>query len=310
MPSAYTFILQMSLVLYFMPPTKSWLNRLQNLDTDHNIFVSLNPHHPPDPELTHQRVVMAHPQFHAGTIAARRQLLHEHQGRDNLWFCGAWTGYGFHEDGCRSGFEVATAISGVPLPWAGTAAAAGDNNGDGDHERDDNVPVMVLPPPDLALATLAPATGILGVFQKLHRTVTYDLPIAVCRRFIYYFLRTAVQHGTLRLKFNDGGTVSFGDGQAPGGSADSSPVTLRIFDPWFFVKTATEYDLGLSRSYMAGHFVVEPLDDVNEYHPVLRPKDSRDETTVAIGDPIGLTRLFLLLIFSAYTEESTQCRAC
>lgn len=48
---------------------------------------------------------------------------------------------------------------------------------------------------------------------------------------------------------------------------------------------------------MAGHFVVEPLEDPSLYDPVIRdPKQTRDETNVVLGDPVGLTRLFLLFI--------------
>jgi len=258
-----------------------WLNRLQNLKTSQNVFVSLNPHSAPAPHLTHEKLVMSHPQFTPTTLLARRQLLLDSaqdekgwQGRDGLWFCGAWAGYGFHEDGCRSGFDVATKLSGVPVPWAGDTKC------------------MVLPPPDLSESKLQP-TGAIGRFWN---TVTYDWPIAICKRFMYYFLNHAIQAGTLRLKYSDGTVKSFGDATTPCG-CDNEPVTLRIFDEWFFVKTALEYDLGLARSYMAGHFVVEPLEDKDAYHPVLRPRSTiRDETTVALGDPIGLTRLFLLLI--------------
>jgi len=246
--------------------------------------------------VTHRREILAHPQFSAETLAARTALLEQHQGRDGLWFCGAWGGYGFHEDGCRSGFEVATALSGVPLPWAGNMSSQEEDHSDDDDDSDkegDAARWMVLPPPDLAVESLS-YTGFLGAVQKMYRALTYDLPVAVCRRFLYHFLNRAVHHGTLRLKYNDGTVHSFGDGTPCG--CDSSPVTLRIFDPWFFVKTALEYDLGLSRSYMAGYFVVEALEDAKLYHPVLRPPEARDETTLTLGDPIGLTRLFLLLI--------------
>jgi cyclopropane-fatty-acyl-phospholipid synthase len=257
-----------------------WLNRLQNLETDRDIFVSLNPHHAPEPALTHQRVILAHPQFNSKTLQARENL-GALQGKDGLWFCGAWSGYGFHEDGCRDGFRVATAMSAVPLPWA-TEARATD-------ETPSTPDALILPPPDLSSNHTR-----MTLWQALYQRVTYDLPVAICRQLSFYFMKQAVQMGRLRLKFNDGSVVSFGDGTPCG--CDTSDVTIRVFDPWFFVKLATEYDLGLARSYMAGHFIVEPLEKTSSYHPVIRPEHASEEATITLGDPIGLTRLFLLLI--------------
>ena len=57
----------------------------------------------------------AHPLFDGPAIAAQARL-HEIQGVDRLWFCGAWGGYGFHEDGLRSGMQVAAAL-GCQAPW-------------------------------------------------------------------------------------------------------------------------------------------------------------------------------------------------
>jgi hypothetical protein len=224
---------------------------------------------------------MAHPQFKVPTLQAREKL-DTLQGHSGLWFCGAWSGYGFHEDGCRSGFNVATALSDVPLPWA-------------------SINCPVLPPPDF---TRPSQKGLFNTIRKIYRTMTYDVPAAICRRWILFFLKQAVKTGTLRLRLNDGTIYSFGDGTPCG--CDSSPVTLRIFDPWFFVKTALEYDLGLARSYMAGYFLVEALDHTKEYHPIIRPPGSRDETTCAIGDPVGLTRLFLLLIGNRDRQSSVH----
>jgi len=251
-----------------------WLNRLQNLKTDKEIFVSLNPHQKPSEEATHKRVIMAHPQFTPATLAARKELEEEYQGKDGLWFCGAWGGYGFHEDGCRSGFQAATAVSGVPLPW-------------GDEKE------MVMAPPNLALVK-ANESNVTGILSKLYKKLTYDLPVVVCKKFMLYFLEKAVKRGTLRVKMNDGTVHSFGDGSQCG--CDNSPVTMRVFDEWTFVKIAWEYDLGLARSYMAGHFTVESLKDPTHYNAVLRPLKERDETTTAIGDPVGLTRLLLLMV--------------
>lgn len=215
-----------------------WLNRLQNLKLSEDVFVSLNPHDAPDPLKTHHRVILAHPQFNRSTINARKVLEEEYQGKNGLWFCGAWTSYGFHEDGCRSGFQVATALSGVPLPWC----CAKTN----DDESSNNT--MVLPPPDLTAIDNnggVVLTKTRALLSSLYQTLSYDLPVAICKRLIHYFLTTAVKKGRLELELNDGSVLSYGDGSPCG--RDNSPVTIRVYDPWFFVKTAMEYDLGLAR---------------------------------------------------------------
>ena len=145
--------------------------------------------------------------------------------------------------------------------------------------------------------------------QSLYKKLTVDLPIAVCKRLCLYFFQTAIKCGMLQLKMNDGTIISFGDGTQCG--CDSSPVTLRVFDEWMFVKIAWEYDLGLARSYMAGHFVVEKLTDPGLYNNVLRPLHEADETTPVIGDPVGLTRLLLLVLgnrdLSKLNHEPGRC---
>jgi predicted NAD/FAD-binding protein len=92
-----------------------WMNQLQGIDRDKPLFVSLNPPFEPAPELTFGRYICEHPQYNAVAFAAQRQL-GEIQGRRHTWFCGAWTGYGFHEDGLRSGPAVAEAL-GAMVPW-------------------------------------------------------------------------------------------------------------------------------------------------------------------------------------------------
>lgn len=244
-----------------------WLNRLQNLTSDLDYFVSLNPHSKPDESLIHHTLSLAHPQFTTTTLEARAKLFEQYQGKNNLWYCGAWAGYGFHEDGCRSGFTVATEICQTPLPWAS-----------------DETPV--LPPPDLVKSFQK------SMYRRCHDFVTRDLPVAMCRPWIHYFLNQAIQHGKLVLKFNDGSTEEFGDGTPT--KYDIGTVTLRIYDLWFYVKTALEYDLGLARSYMAGHYVVEKEEKMEQVDEELRPASG--EVTQALGDASGLTRLFLLVI--------------
>ncbi len=98
-----------------------WMNELQGIDRDKPLFVSLNPPTEPDAALTFGKFLFEHPQYNAAAFAAQKRL-HEIQGSRHTWFCGAWTGYGFHEDGLRSGLAVAEALGAV-APWREPPAA-------------------------------------------------------------------------------------------------------------------------------------------------------------------------------------------
>jgi predicted NAD/FAD-binding protein len=63
-------------------------------------------------------MVYAHPQFDHAALRAQEQLS-AIQGRDRLWFCGSYFGYGFHEDALASGLAVAEAL-GAKRPWSVT----------------------------------------------------------------------------------------------------------------------------------------------------------------------------------------------
>jgi predicted NAD/FAD-binding protein len=91
-----------------------WMNGLQNLRTRRPVFVTLNPIREPHGHV--QRFTYAHPQFDRRAIDAQLRLP-SIQGRRRTWFAGAWCGHGFHEDGLRSGLDVAAAL-GAPAPWA------------------------------------------------------------------------------------------------------------------------------------------------------------------------------------------------
>ena len=93
-----------------------WMNLLQVLKTPHNYFVTLNPSHPVDPEQIIQVRHFEHPLFNAEAIDAQSHL-GALQGQRHTWFCGAYFGSGFHEDGLQSGLAVAEAITGVARPW-------------------------------------------------------------------------------------------------------------------------------------------------------------------------------------------------
>jgi predicted NAD/FAD-binding protein len=91
-----------------------WMNRLQSIDETKPLFVSLNPPAPPAAHLTFRTFDYDHPQFDTQALAAQRRL-HMIQGQHRTWFCGAYAGYGFHEDGLTAGLEVAERI-GARLP--------------------------------------------------------------------------------------------------------------------------------------------------------------------------------------------------
>jgi predicted NAD/FAD-binding protein len=86
------------------------INKLQPLPFKKPVIVSLNPIDEPDPSSVIASYEYAHPVFDKAAIAAQQDL-HLIQGKYRTWFAGAWTGYGFHEDGLKSGLAVAEAIN-------------------------------------------------------------------------------------------------------------------------------------------------------------------------------------------------------
>jgi predicted NAD/FAD-binding protein len=95
-----------------------WMNRLQKLPNSHPVFVTLNPVHEPAKDKTFGVYEFDHPMYDAPSAAARRSV-QRLQGRDGLFFAGAWLGDGFHEAGLRTGLEAAFALGGA-VPWEAT----------------------------------------------------------------------------------------------------------------------------------------------------------------------------------------------
>lgn len=105
------------------PVSVSYLiNKLQPLPFSTPLIVTLNPTQEPRPRAVLGRFHYAHPAFDGPAIEAQREL-NAIQGGGRTWFCGAWTGYGFHEDGLKSGLAVANAL-GAFAPWQSEEAAA------------------------------------------------------------------------------------------------------------------------------------------------------------------------------------------
>lgn len=93
-----------------------WMNQLQPLATQQNVFVTLNPVHEPDPASVLQTIDYTHPYFDNAALETQPRLWNL-QGRRNTWFCGSYFGYGFHEDGLQSGLAVAEQLGGIRRPW-------------------------------------------------------------------------------------------------------------------------------------------------------------------------------------------------
>ena len=85
------------------------INRLQPVPWQTPVLVSLNPGRAPDPAKVIGEYDYSHPVFDAAAVAAQGRLA-KIQGQSRVWFCGAWTRYGFHEDGLMSGLAVSAAL--------------------------------------------------------------------------------------------------------------------------------------------------------------------------------------------------------
>ena len=86
-----------------------WLNKLQNLETKKNYFLTLNPFMTIKNSKIIKKVAFTHPFYDIQTISAQKYLS-ELQGVNNSYFCGSYFGYGFHEDGLNSGIDVSNKL--------------------------------------------------------------------------------------------------------------------------------------------------------------------------------------------------------
>ncbi|CAN0082345.1 unnamed protein product [Pylaiella littoralis] len=286
-----------------------WLNALQNLDCTTNVFVSLNPHTPPDPALVHKTLQYRHPQFSPRAESGQRRLS-SIDGKRGLWFCGAWRGYGFHEDGLRSGLEAAAGITGKPVPWVAAAAASRSSPSSPTSSL-----LVALSPTRRASSVASSHASSSASTPTLSRGLVLPQPRvstrsraswnrraarwgvsvveAVAVRAIAGFLRRTVAKGCITIACPDGRELQFGDSDVPetrdGDGTSSSgagrKITIRVFDWWFFVRVAMEYDLGLARSYLAGEWEVvgENKEHDGLRHVFLFFVDNRDVSTDSRG---------------------------
>ncbi|GKT25841.1 FAD-dependent oxidoreductase [Acidovorax sp. SUPP3334] len=93
-----------------------WMNRLQHIPDATPLFLTLNPTQEPHPRHLLHSQTYEHPIFNGAAMRAQ-QALWSLQGQRRTWFCGAYFGSGFHEDGLQAGLAVAEALGGVRRPW-------------------------------------------------------------------------------------------------------------------------------------------------------------------------------------------------
>ncbi|XP_052163545.1 uncharacterized protein LOC127780650 [Oryza glaberrima] len=187
-----------------------WLNLLQNIEESAGrgrrpFLVTLNPPRVPDHVLLAWKT--SHPVPSVAAAAAAGELRRV-QGCRGLWFCGAYQGYGFHEDGLKAGMAAAR----------GLLLAA--NGGAGERRLLANPRQMV------------PSWTEAGA-----------------RLLVTRFLAGYVSVGNLTL-LEEGGTMfSFGEA----GKKCQAKCVMRVHDPLFYWKVATEADLGLADAYINGY---------------------------------------------------------
>jgi predicted NAD/FAD-binding protein len=81
------------------------MNKLQNIKTNKEFIVTLNPVREPQQGTLIEDINFSHPQYSLESLATQKEL-HKLNGVNRTFFCGAYQGYGFHEDGAKSGAQV------------------------------------------------------------------------------------------------------------------------------------------------------------------------------------------------------------
>jgi predicted NAD/FAD-binding protein/cyclopropane fatty-acyl-phospholipid synthase-like methyltransferase len=200
-----------------------WLNNLQRLgESAPDLFCTLNPIHPPKPESVVRRLTLSHPIFSMASARAQERLP-SLQGKGNVYFAGAWCGYGFHEDGIKAAVDVCARIGAGPPPWGANPLS---------------------PSPKLSLSEHA----YLSLFDRFAR--------AAIRKGD---LRMILPNGDER-RYGDGDVAPARTSAAEAWRAlPERRATLRVFSAAMFRKVAHRHDVGLGEAYMDRDFEVDDL---------------------------------------------------
>eukprot|EP00189_Rhodosorus_marinus_P001955 CAMPEP_0113961486 /NCGR_PEP_ID=MMETSP0011_2-20120614/5336_1 /TAXON_ID=101924 /ORGANISM="Rhodosorus marinus" /LENGTH=842 /DNA_ID=CAMNT_0000973133 /DNA_START=338 /DNA_END=2863 /DNA_ORIENTATION=+ /assembly_acc=CAM_ASM_000156 len=202
--------------------TTYYLNKLQknNLPAEGvpNLFETLNPSVPIPEELIVGKFKMSHPIFLPESLEAQKSLALL-QGEKGTYYCGSWVYYGFHEDGARSGFEVASKISGVDVPWKSrldvlNTVKARDTVAHGDHSA-----------------------------WKL-------VSNSISRPIVEKFIDASIRIGSLTLVDHMGSRRVFGESREDALSAGRPVSEMFVISPQFYSQVAVFADIGFAEAYM------------------------------------------------------------
>ena len=97
------------------PSTVYWMNSLQGVSGQQNYFVSINGENSVNPDKVLKRIHYEHPLFSLGAIRAQRELPGLNERRSNVYFCGSYFKYGFHEDAFTSALDLCRTLTGERL---------------------------------------------------------------------------------------------------------------------------------------------------------------------------------------------------
>ena len=86
-----------------------WLNQLQNLKIDRNIFLTINPFRQISESQIFKKVIFTHP-YYDNAALSNQSNLNKIQNKKNILFCGSYFGYGFHEDGIKSSIDMSKSL--------------------------------------------------------------------------------------------------------------------------------------------------------------------------------------------------------
>jgi predicted NAD/FAD-binding protein len=93
------------------------MNRLQGISGPKNYFVSINGAEDIHPDHVLKRIQYEHPLFNLEAMAAQKELPALNQRKTNVYFCGSYFKYGFHEDAFASALELCRMLTGERI-WA------------------------------------------------------------------------------------------------------------------------------------------------------------------------------------------------